>query len=144
MSTKLLPMAIFALFAMPSLGWTADCPVCLYTPPETTTISHGKGQSAEVLKQPIFSGEVFYALDSREKKPLPPGKGVYFVIYDGKSHVVNIVGAKGQSWAKINLECADFPTGIKVRYRNDPNHGSGWLTTPHPADPKKCPWNTGE
>jgi hypothetical protein len=132
-------LALLLSFVIPLESWAA-CSVCLYTPAPVTTISHGRGQPAEVLKEPMFGGDIFYSADGREKKPLPARKGVYMVFWDNKSHVINIMGAKNNSWSKINLECADYPDGAKIRYRNDRVYGSGWVTTPLPKDQTKCPF----
>jgi hypothetical protein len=139
MRNSIPKLALFFSILGPIEAWAA-CSICLYTPAPVTTISRGRGQATEVLKEPMFGGELFYSVDGREKKPLVPGKGIYLTFWDTKAHTINILGLKSHSWSKINIECADYPNGAKIRYRNDPNYGSGWMTTPLPKDQTKCPF----
>lgn len=142
---------LVSVLVLSARAWAGDgevCNVCLYTPPETSTLHTGKGGSTteagttEKLAQPLFTGDLFYSLDGGEKQPLPKGKGVFFVINDTKKHVVSIVDAAGKPWSRVPLDCAVHPTGTTLMFKADDFYSPGWKATPLAKNPAKCPWFT--
>ena len=137
---------LLSVLVLSARAWAGDeCNVCLYTPPETSTLHTGKGGSTteegttQKLAQPLFTGELFYVVDGGEKQPLPKGKGVFFVINDKKKHVVSIVDAAGKPWSRIPLDCSEYATGTKLQFKADDFYSPGWKATALPKD-GKCPF----
>jgi hypothetical protein len=119
--------------------------VCLYAPPETSTLHTGKGGSTteegttETLTQPLFTGELFYSVDGGEKQPLPKSGGAFFTVNDQKKHVVAIVDVAGKPWSRVPFDCALYATGTKLQFKADDFYSPGWKGTALPKD-GKCPF----
>ena len=71
---------LLSVLVLSARAWAGDeCNVCLYTPPETSTLHTGKGGSTteegttQKLAQPLFTGELFYATEDEARYEGPGG-----------------------------------------------------------------------
>lgn len=144
-------MIYLMLFLQAALASQADsCRVCIMTPQEVTSLSHGKKASfvghdserIEKLAKPLFAPPLTYSIDDGQKLDLPP-EGVFLRVSKKGSHVLRIYSA-GKNQAKTSFSCDEYPTGVKVEFESASIGGAGWHNYSFPSKPTNCPAYSSE